>query len=289
MKIKKLAIIGVGLIGGSFALALREKGLVETVIGCGRNQKNLDTAIELGIIDEYFFSIKDAVKDADLIFLATPVSQSKAIFQQLKGHTKAGAVITDGGSTKCNIIDAAIEVFGELPDFIVPGHPVAGTENSGAAAAFPSLYLQHKVILTPHEHSDKQALQWVESLWTAIGAKVVTMTAEHHDFIMGATSHLPHALAFSLVNMLANINDNKEVFEYVAGGFKDFTRIASSDPEMWRDICVANKPSLLLHLKMYQGELSSLIDILENDQQQQLQQLFTRAKKARDKLLLENK
>ncbi|MFK5984078.1 MAG: prephenate dehydrogenase/arogenate dehydrogenase family protein [Pseudomonadota bacterium] len=292
--IEQLTIIGVGLIGGSFAKALKKNKLVHHVIGCGRQLDNLKTALKLGIIDEYSTDIKHAVKNADVIFIATPVSTFAGIFSQLKGHTKSSAIITDGGSTKLNVMHMAQQVFGQVPSNFVPGHPIAGTENSGASAAFAELYEDHKVILTPLLSSDKntiatdpRALEIISNLWAAIGAEVVCMDAEHHDLVLGATSHLPHVIAFSLVNTLATLNERKEIFDYAAGGFKDFTRIASSDPKMWQDICLANKDILLSHLNHFKKDLGDIISALNADDSEYMYQFFSRAKTTRDALIVQ--
>lgn len=289
--INQLTIIGVGLIGGSFAKALKKANMVKHIIGYGRQQANLETALKLGIIDEYSVNIIDAVKNADVIFIATPVSTFIDIFSHLKNHIKPSAIITDAGSTKLNVINMAKQVFGQVPKNYVPGHPIAGTENSGATAAIAELFENHKVILTPilnpdeTLNTDANALQLVSELWRATGAELVCMDAAHHDLVLGATSHLPHIIAFSLVNTLATLNERKEIFEYAAGGFKDFTRIASSNPKMWQDICIANKDVLLSHLNHFQDDLSNIISALENGDENYLKQIFSRAKATRDALV----
>ncbi|MCK5647258.1 MAG: prephenate dehydrogenase/arogenate dehydrogenase family protein, partial [Gammaproteobacteria bacterium] len=199
IKIKHLTIIGVGLIGGSFARALRQAGMVEHISGCGRSSENLQKALDLGVIDDFFLDIKDAVKNADLIFIATPVGSFQQILSQIKNAMKNGAIITDAGSTKFSVIEAAQSVFNEIPENFVPGHPIAGTENSGVEASFSELYQNHRVILTPVEQTSAAAVELVSQLWTSIGAQVVIMEARHHDLVLAATSHLPHLLAFSLV------------------------------------------------------------------------------------------
>ena len=286
-KIKRLTVIGVGLIGGSFARALRKAGLVEHITGCGRNRDNLDKAVELGVIDDYSLDIKQAVKDADLIFIATPVGSFKSVLSQLKESLKEGAIITDGGSTKGSVIEAAESVFNEpvsnkkLANF-VPGHPIAGTENSGVEASFASLYQDHRVILTPTAYTNPEALKLVSNLWKSAGAQIVLMTPQHHDQVLAATSHLPHLLAFSLVNTLTTLDEKQEIFENAAGGFRDFTRIASSDPSMWQDICLANKDALLEHLDHFTHDLSQLRSALKNNDREVLKQIFVRAKQSRD-------
>jgi len=286
--INQLTIIGVGLIGGSFARALRRAGKVNKIVGCGRNTPNLEKAVELGVIDEFYTDIPTAVKDADGIFISTPVNSFELIFQQLKGNIKESVIITDGGSTKGNIVAAAEKAFGQIPMRFVPGHPIAGTENSGVEASFAELYEAHKIILTPLIDTDQEALEVVTELWQSCGAEVVLMDVEHHDLVLGATSHLPHLLAFSLVNTLATVDDKKEIFDYAAGGFKDFTRIASSDPVMWQDICLANKDVLLEHLEHFQADLAKLAEALKNGDGAYMKDIFSRAKNARDQFMDKN-
>jgi prephenate dehydrogenase len=283
--IKQLTIIGVGLIGGSFAKALKKARQVDRVVGYGRQLDNLKIAIDKGVIDEYVLTIADAVKNADVIFIATPVSTFDEIFLQLKGKTKESAIITDGGSTKQNVIAMAKQVYGEVPSNFVPGHPIAGTENSGAEAAFAELFENNKVILTPLENTSQKSLNIITELWSTTGAEVVCMDADHHDLVLGATSHLPHILAFSLVNTLATLNERKEIFDYAAGGFKDFTRIASSNPKMWQDICFANKEVLIDYLEYFQSDLNKIVSALKNNDKELINNIFTRAKAARDNLL----
>ncbi len=287
-KIEHLCIIGVGLIGGSFARAIRQADLVNHITGCGRNIDNLKKALELGVIDDYSQDIREAVKEADLIFIATPVGSFKSIFSQIKDSMKDGAIITDGGSTKTSVIEAAKAVFNEVPENFVPGHPIAGTENSGVEASFATLYQDHRVILTPLKQTKPEAIEYITQLWESIGAQVVIMDAHHHDLVLAATSHLPHLLAFSLVNTLTTLDEKQEIFENAAGGFRDFTRIASSDPSMWQDICLANKDALLEHLDLFSSDLKQLRSALQQGDGDFLKQIFTRAKHSRDDLSAKN-
>jgi prephenate dehydrogenase len=280
--INNLTIIGVGLIGGSFARAIRAAGQVESICGCGRQLENLEKARALGIIDSYSQDIKQAVKDADLIFIATPVGSFKHILEQIKDAVKDGAIITDGGSTKGSVINMAEQVFGQVPVNFVPGHPIAGTENSGVEASFATLYQNHRVILTPLADTNPEALAIVTKLWQAAGSHVINMEYHHHDQVLAATSHLPHLLAFSLVNTLTTLDEKQEIFENAAGGFRDFTRIASSDPNMWQDICLANKDALLEHLDHFTSDLNQLRTALEQSDADTLRQIFIRAKQSRD-------
>lgn len=281
-KIKHLTIIGVGLIGGSFARAVRAAGMVEHITGCSRNSENLKKALELGVIDDYFLNIEDAVKNADLIFIATPVGSFQQILSQVKSSMKDDAIITDAGSTKSSVIEAARAVFNDMPKNFVPGHPIAGTENSGVEASFAELYQDHRVILTPVNETNSSAVEIVSQLWKSAGAQVVLMEAYHHDLVLAATSHLPHLLAFSLVNTLTTLDEKQEIFENAAGGFRDFTRIASSDPSMWQDICLANKDALLEHLDHFTQDLQQLRTALEQSDGDYLKEIFSRAKQSRD-------
>ena len=285
MRIKRLAIIGVGLIGGSLALALKKAGVVDEVVGCGRQLANLEKAKERHIIDTYTQSIKEAVTNADMIFIAVPLGAIKGVFQEIKGHLLKEAIITDGGSAKQQVIKDCLDVFGQLPPYFIAGHPIAGTENSGASAALDNLYEKRRVILTPHKKTNSQALEKVQKMWQICGAEVINMDAKHHDEVLAATSHLPHLLAFGLVDSLAAMKENDEIFQYAAGGFRDFTRIASSNPEMWRDICLANKSSVSLVLKNFIAEMNLLLALVENEERDELENIFKRAKTARDRYI----
>lgn len=283
MIIRRLAVIGVGLIGGSLARALGAAGEVEEVIGCGRGRENLEKAVSLGVIDSYTHDIGEAVEGADMVFLAVPLGAMEQTFREMVGKLQTDAVITDGGSAKASVIEDCRSAFGELPPGFVPGHPIAGTENSGVEASFPELYKDRRVILTPTESTSGEALAKVQSMWRICGANVTTMTVEHHDEVLAATSHLPHMLAFSLVDSLARMKENDEIFRYAAGGFRDFTRIASSNPVMWRDICVANRKALGEMMNRYIGEMSELAELIRDGDGDQLLKIFSRAKVARDR------
>jgi len=283
MRIARLAIIGVGLIGGSLAQALREADAVGEVVGCGRGKANLEKALELGVIDRYTHDIGEAVDGADMIFVAVPLGAMKATFQAMRGHLSPNAIITDGGSAKGSVVSDATEAFGELLPGFVPGHPIAGTERSGVEAAFPTLYQNRRVILTPLDTTAPEALARVDAMWRLCGAEVTQMGVEHHDEVLAATSHLPHMLAFSLVDTLAQMDENSEIFRYAAGGFRDFTRIASSSPVMWRDICLANRDALGGMLEHFAAELTRLSDTLREGDGERLLEIFERAKSARDR------
>ena len=280
--INKLCIIGVGLIGGSLARALKAASFVDHVIAVGRDIEHLKRAVELGVADSYDASIADAVVDADMIVVAVPVGSMKAIFSELAGKIKSDAVITDVGSVKGNIVRDAIDVLGDDLSRFVPGHPIAGTEQSGVEASFAELYQGQRVILTPLEETDALATQAVTKMWHAAGADVESLSVEHHDEVLAATSHLPHALAYTLVDTLAKMHEHREIFQFAAGGFKDFTRIASSDPQMWHDICLNNRDALLDMLKRFNGDLIKLTKAIEDEDSESILKLFKRAKTARD-------
>lgn len=281
----KLTVIGVGLIGGSFARALKKANVVDKVMGCGRDPDNLQRAVELGVIDDYCHDPAEAVADADFIFIAVPLGAMKSIFSSIKDHMKPSAVFTDGGSVKSSVVEDVIAVFGEVPGNFVPGHPIAGTENSGVEASFDTLYQNRRVILTPLDNTDNHAIETVERLWQKAGAEVSRMPVKHHDDVLAATSHLPHMLAFGLVDALAQQEQHTEIFKYAAGGFRDFTRIASSNPVMWRDICIANNQALGECLGTFANEMTDLAEAIKNRDSERLLTIFERAKKARDEFV----
>ncbi len=282
MIIKQLTIIGVGLIGGSLARGLRAAGAVQRVVGASRDEQHLQRAQTLGVIDDYETDLGRAVEGADVVFIAVPVGAMEDVLRRIAPHLAADTVVTDAGSTKASVIAAARAAFGDLPANFVPGHPIAGTENSGVEAAIPDLYRGRRVILTPTEASSPAAVSRVRALWQAVGAEVVETSAEHHDHVLAATSHLPHLLAFALVDTLARLDEKQEIFDYAAGGFRDFTRIASSDPRMWHDICLHNETALLDMLDRFTDDLSRLRQAIAEDDGDYLLEVFSRAKAARD-------
>lgn len=283
--IRRLTVIGVGLIGGSLARALRAAGCVEEVVGCGRGLANLERAVELGVIDRFTQDPAEAVLGADMVFLAVPLGNMRAVLAQIKDALAEDAVITDGGSVKSSVVDDARAVFGELPANLVPGHPIAGTERSGVEASFATLYQDRRVILTPLAGTNPAASSKVEMMWRRCGADVAYMTVEHHDEVLAATSHLPHMLAFGLVDALARMRENDEIFRYAAGGFRDFTRIASSNPVMWRDICVANRSALSKMLSEFANEMADLSEAIGRGDGEHVLEIFARAKQARDRFV----
>jgi prephenate dehydrogenase len=251
--IHTLAIIGVGLIGGSLSLALKAKGAVGRVIGVGRSQANLDEALRLGIIDTVA-SLEEAAK-ADIIFVATPVAQMPAVFAALAPNLGPTSVITDGGSTKQDVVAAARAALGNKFNQFVPAHPIAGTEKTGAGAAFATLYEKRKIVICAEQGTDAGNVDRVAAMWQSTGADIHRMNAAEHDDVFAAVSHLPHLLAFALVDMLAGMPRADQYFNYAASGFRDFTRIAAGSPEMWRDISVANRAALREQLSAYRARL----------------------------------
>ena len=285
--VNNLCIIGTGLIGGSFSLALKHAGVVEYVVGAGRSKETLQKAQRLNIIDSYKMDIAKAVETADVIFVSVPLGAMQAVFEKIaEGLKRVGnnkAVITDAGSSKFQVQQIADKVFADSANRFVAGHPIAGTENSGPDAAFADLYKDRRVILTPTENTDADAVKLITALWQATGALVETMDAIHHDKVLAATSHLPHVLAFGLVHCLENMDDIENIFRFAAGGFRDVTRIASSDPTMWRDICLNNKKPILEMMQRYKDELDMIYNALEADNGEKLMEVFQHAKQTRDK------
>ncbi len=252
-RIEKLAIIGVGLIGGSLSLALKKRNAVGRVIGVGRSQANLDEALRLGVIDA-IATLEEAAK-ADLIFVATPVAQMPRVFSELAPHLGAHSIITDGGSTKQDVTAAARAALDEKFPQFVPAHPIAGTEKTGANAAFSTLFEKRKTVICAETETNSHAADVVAAMWQTAGAEIHRMTAAEHDDVFAAVSHLPHLLAFALVDMLAGMPRSADYFNYAASGFRDFTRIAAGSPEMWRDISVANRVALREQLGAYRARL----------------------------------
>ncbi len=279
-----VVIVGVGLIGGSLARALKEQGAVQRITGVARSQQTLDRALELGVIDAAESDPASAVKDADIIVIATPVATIQSLLEVMSDAIPAQSIVTDAGSVKGSVVDAARNVLGDRVGQFVPGHPIAGTEESGVDASFSTLYQDRRVILTPLEENDVDAVETVRDMWETCGATVVEMPVKEHDTILAATSHLPHLLAFALVDFLSARDNQREIFANSAGGFRDFTRIAASNPVMWRDICLANREQLIPLLAEVQGQLATYASLLESGDSEALEQAFQRAKTARDEL-----
>jgi prephenate dehydrogenase len=286
LKIGKLVVIGVGLIGGSFALALKRARVVQRVVGVGRTRANLAAALRLKVVDEISHDPGRAVRDADFVLLATPVGQMPAVMSSIAQHVPGHAVITDAGSTKRDVIACAQRFLGAHLARFVPAHPIAGTELSGAAAAFPDLFRGRNVILTTQAGTRAGAIALVRRAWEACGARIVRLDARAHDEILAAVSHLPHVIAFALVNMLAGQRNPAQLFGLSAGGLRDTVRIAGSSPEMWADICVANREALLSALEGYENELEETRAAIERADAQELRRLFSRARAAREKWLV---
>ncbi|MBI1195762.1 MAG: prephenate dehydrogenase/arogenate dehydrogenase family protein [Gammaproteobacteria bacterium] len=282
---QRLTIIGVGLIGGSLARSLRDAGACGEVVGYGRDTGNLKLAVDLGVIDRFETDLRAAVFGADLVVLAVPLKAMDDIFAGLAGHLGRDTVVTDVGSAKARVVDAARRLGDAFTRF-VPGHPIAGTEKTGVGAAISGLFERHYTILTPVDETEEGAVARVRRMWERVGAKVVSMDLEHHDRILADTSHLPHMLAFALVDYLAR-QDGEEPFRYAAGGFTDFTRIASSDPVMWRDICLANGPAIRGALKGYMDTLARIDRNLADGDGEALLKCFSDAKQRRDRFLSE--
>jgi len=280
--LNKIVIFGVGLIGGSVALALKKAGSTAQIVGVGRTAESMQTALDLGVIDAATSNVADAVKNADLILIATPVAQTPAILSAIKPHLAASTVITDAGTTKSDVLAYANDVLGTQASQFVGGHPIAGAEKSGVTAASADLYINKNVVLTPDASSKAEAIERVKTLWQSCGAKVSQMPAATHDSIFAAVSHLPHLLAFALVDDIASRPNAEQLFGFAASGFRDFTRIAGSHPEMWRDISLANRTALLSELSAYQAELSKLEQLLKNNDGAGLHALFERASVARN-------
>ena len=279
--IGKLVIIGVGLIGGSFALAMKRAGLVGQVVGVGRSLDNLNRAIELRVIDAASQDPAQAVAGADLVMVATPVGQVGRVFDAIAPVLPAQAIVTDAGSTKGDVAQLMRAHLPEHLAYCVPAHPIAGSDRSGAAAAQYGLFEQRRVVLTPLDATLPEAAEAVGQWWQASGARVFSMRADEHDAVFASVSHLPHLLAFAYVEMVANKTDAARCFDFAATGFKDFTRIAGSHPEMWRDISLANREALLADLRAYQAGLAQLTQWVEAGDGAALEQMFQHAREAR--------
>jgi prephenate dehydrogenase len=283
----KLCIIGLGLIGGSIARAARQRGLCKAIVGFGREDDlpNLQTGKKLGVIDDYYLDISEAVLGADCIVIATPVGAIESVFSLLKPCWNEKTIYTDVGSTKGNVIAAAERVFGCVPDNLVPAHPIAGAEQSGVVASVDDLFINKRLIITPDNATRPDAVQKMQDFWERLGTQVAIMDADHHDAVLAATSHLPHIVAFAMVDMLGHKDEQSEVFKYAASGFRDFTRIASSDPTMWLDICIANKNEIIPLIQQLKVELDKIEQLLNSNDHQQLFNTFTYAGKARQRFL----
>jgi prephenate dehydrogenase len=278
---KKIAIFGVGLIGGSFALALKKAGAVEQIVGLGRTAASLERARELGIIDVVGTSVADTLRDADLVLIASPVAQTEAILASIKPYLRPGTVVTDAGSTKTDVVAAARKVLGEKIAQFVPGHPIAGRELNGPDAAIADLYVGKKVVLATLPENTPDDVARVARAWQKCGAIIHQLTPEKHDCVFAAVSHLPHLLAYALVDDIAKKSNADLLFQYAASGFRDFTRIAGSSPEMWRDITLANQAALMTELDSYMAQLAQLRTLLAAGDGAAIEAVYANAQHAR--------
>ena len=285
MLAKHLAVIGLGLIGGSVARALRAAGVVGSISGYDPDPQRRELAVSLGVIDSAGETPAAAVKNADLVVIAVPVLRTVEALTAIRDALAPGAVVTDVGSTKQSVGADVESVFGELPPWFVLGHPIAGTEKSGVANSLVDLFRKHRVILTPHDKQDPRALARVRALWEACGARVVEMAPAQHDTIFAATSHLPHILAYSFVDMIGKLDDSGKIFPNAGGGFRDFTRIASSSPQMWHDIVRANAPAVGDLLARQIADLQALQSMITEGRWDKLKAAFERARAAREHYL----
>jgi prephenate dehydrogenase len=277
----KLVVVGVGLIGGSFALALKEAGAAKTIVGIGRSGEVMARALELGIVDEVAASAQEAMRGADLVLIAAPVAQTGPILASLLPYLEPHTIITDAGSTKSDVVAAARAVLGERIGQFVPGHPIAGRESNGPDAALPSLYRGKKTVITALPENAAASVERVQAAWRLCGAIIHRLTPEEHDKVFAAVSHLPHLLAYALVDDIAAKPHAGLLFQYAASGFRDFTRIAGSSPEMWRDISLANRDALLVELDAYLAQLTRMRALLAVSDGTGLEAVYANAQRAR--------
>lgn len=280
-----VVILGLGLIGGSLARALRETGFSKRFVGYGRRLPSLEQGVELGVIDDYTLDLGEAVEQADILVIAAPTLVAEDLLADILsrlGGRSDQPLITDVASVKGNLQRRAVQELGRMPANLVLGHPIAGSERSGVGASDGRLFLNHRVILTPDAGNDPEAVATIRRMWEATGAEVVDMAVADHDTVLAATSHLPHVLAYALVDALAASDASEDIFRFAAGGFRDFTRIASSDPVMWRDITLANREALLAAIDDFQIHLERMRESIVSADSDALEQTFSRAKRARD-------
>ncbi len=280
-----VGILGLGLIGGSLARALRSSGFSNRFLGWGHREASLRRGVELGVIDDFTLDLDEVISQADILVICTPTLIAADMLREILPRLQDGArnpVITDVASVKGNLRDAAVEVVGKMPSQLVLAHPIAGSERSGVDASDAKLFVNHRVILTPVEGNDPAAVELIRAMWASTGAEVLDMGVADHDAVLAATSHLPHVLAYALVDALAQSPASEDIFRFAAGGFRDFTRIASSDPAMWRDIALANQHALLESIDMFSEHLARLRQAVVDEDAEQLFATFTRAKQARD-------
>ncbi|GFO64515.1 prephenate dehydrogenase/arogenate dehydrogenase family protein [Geomonas paludis] len=285
VQFKKMVVIGVGLIGGSLARVLREKGSVNEVVGVGRGEANLKRGVELGVLDSYSTDAREAVAGADLVFVATPVCTIPKVVAEIAPYLAPGCIVTDGGSVKETVVTACEPLMPE-GTFFVGGHPIAGTEHSGVEASFSTLYVGRRCIVTPTANTDRVALEKVVELWKVAGSTVPLMDPVQHDLVVAAISHLPHMVAYSLVNAVDGYDRfGGDLLSFSAGGFRDFTRIASSDPVMWRDIALTNREAILEMMDFFSMYLEKLRTLVDQGDADGLQAFFLNSKQKRDAIL----
>jgi prephenate dehydrogenase len=283
--VRQLVVVGLGLIGGSLAMAARQRNLCQQVIGIARKAEICTRAVELGVVDKALLSLAEIAPqlgEGDLILIAVPTLSVRGVLKEIHNCVAPSVTVTDGASVKGSVLEDVRAVYGEVPAQIVLGHPIAGSEKSGVEASNPSLYVKHRVILTPTDQTGNAHLHRVKQLWEGVGAEVLQLGVQEHDDILSATSHLPHAIAFSLVDTLANDSQNEQIFRYAAGGFRDFTRIASSDAVMWRDIMLANSDAVVSAIDLFLANVTRMREAIANRDGDTLLETFTRAKTARD-------
>ena len=280
--IRRLCIVGTGLIGGSLARDLRRLGEVGEVVGSSRHAANLERAVDLGVIDRFDVDVARAVTGADMVVVAVPLGAISGVFERIRDAVDDDAVITDVGSAKSSVVAAARSVLGLRLSQFVPGHPIAGTENFGVDASTERLFERRRVILTPTAETSGIAVERVSDMWRLVGSEVIEMDVNRHDEVLAATSHLPHMLAYTLVDVLGGMKERAEIFRLSAGGLRDFTRIASSDPQMWQDICLANREAMVDAIERFGSELGQLTDAIRRGDGEFVRLVFTRAKSVRD-------
>ena len=280
--IDTLCIVGTGLIGGSLARDLKRLGEVGEVVGSSRRTANLQRAIDLGVIDRFDVDAARAAAGADMVVVAVPLGAVPAVFERIRDAVREDAIITDVGSAKGSVVAAARAALGSRLSRFVPAHPVAGTEDSGVDASVERLFERRRVIVTPIAETDPDALARVSTMWRAVGSEVIEMDVAHHDRVLAATSHLPHMLAYTLVDMIGCMKERTEILRYAAGGLRDFTRVASSDPQMWHDICLANRDAMVDVLDRFGSELDRLTDAVRRGDGEFVRSVFTRSKSIRD-------
>lgn len=285
----RVVLVGTGVIGGSLGRDIRRLRLAREVIAYGPDPDILQRSMMVGAIDRYTTEADKAMEGADLVMLAVPLGAFETVLRHICPHLGPDTIVSDAGSAKMCAIEAVAKVTGAVPPWFVPGHPIAGKERSGPEAAEEGLYAKHRVILTPTPETDIGAVRRVGELWSAVGAEVLTMRPERHDEVLAATSHLPHLLAFALVDMLGGMEERAEIFRYAAGGFRDFTRIASSDPTMWHDICIANDKSINVVLRAFAEQVEGLIEAIDSGDSEHLKGVFERAKARRDRYTQESR